>query len=531
MSTMPQSPLGAQPLEGAVSPYVRALRAHKVLVVLVTLAAVAGSIAWLQIRSPEYEASAQLLVSPLPADDETFLGLPIIRESGDPTRVVQTAATLVASPRAADLAAQRLKEGWTQKKVLDAIKVDPQGQSNILEVMATGDSASEAARVANVFTKASVDARNAALRDQVRASLRELRARQRTITDPTGQAQAELAGRIDRLNSVVQKGDPTLGLSQSATPPSSPTGPGAPLIIALALLAGLALGTGAALLAELLDRRIRDEDELIALYPIPVLVRVPNLPPRQRRRNPEAGWLMPPVVREAFRTILAQLGAGTENPRRTLMVTSASSGDGKSTSAVNLAVSIAAAGHTAILMDLDVRKPDIANLLGIESPRTIASLVSPEVLNEGLEQLLVPAPKIPGLKVLSTGGAHGDFAALDALVDHLPDLMRQAQEQAEYVVIDTPPLGEVSDALHTAHAVDAVILVVRPGNTHRRNFEIAIDLLARAATTPAGYLIIGAQQGATNIYYGYGVGLGASRGQAIAERLHLPGGSDRRSDN
>jgi capsular exopolysaccharide synthesis family protein len=266
------------------------------------------------------------------------------------------------------------------------------------------------------------------------------------------------------------------------------------------LLAGLALGSAAALLLELFDRRVRDEAELVALYPLPVLARVPKLPRRVRQKVGQGGWRMPPVVHEAFRTILAQLHSSPKSAR-SVMVTSASTGDGKTTSAINLAVSIAASGQSVILLDLDLRKPDVGRFLGIEGAHPLSTLLTPNPTGSRFVRLLESTPLVPNLRVLCAAGGAGNAADLAAFESSAAQLLAEAMQHADFVVADTPPLGEVADALRFAHAVDGTILVAWPRKTHLRNFEFARDLLERGGHTPIGYLLVGVPQGASAGYY------------------------------
>ena len=102
----------------------------------------------------------------------------------------------------------------------------------------------------------------------------------------------------------------------------------------------------------------------MALYPLPVLARIPLLKSSQLRGRQASGWHMLPAVREAFRTLMIQLGPHPEGRAHVVMVTSASTGDGKTTSAVNLAAAAAASGDPVILLDFDLRKPDVGRTLG-----------------------------------------------------------------------------------------------------------------------------------------------------------------------
>jgi capsular polysaccharide biosynthesis protein len=151
----------AQP-RGALESYLRAIRAHRLLVVVVVLATLFASIVWMTQRTPEYKATARLLVTPLPQTDE-FLGLPVIRDSGDPTRTMQTAATLLELPEAAQATADKLGGGWSAQKVLDAVDLEPEGESNILAVTARAEGKEAAIELANTFTDAALAERNAAL--------------------------------------------------------------------------------------------------------------------------------------------------------------------------------------------------------------------------------------------------------------------------------------------------------------------------------------------------------------------------------
>ena len=239
----------------------------------------------------------------------------------------------------------------------------------------------------------------------------------------------------------------------------------------------------------------------MALYPLPVLARIPLLKSSQLRGRQASGWHMLPAVREAFRTLMIQLGPHPEGRAHVVMVTSASTGDGKTTSAVNLAAAAAASGDPVILLDFDLRKPDVGRTLGVQPGTELTGLLQPDTQ---LRDLLSPAPGLPALSVLTTTVAEGDVALVEALSRRLPELIADARELCNYVVIDTAPIGEISDALRLVSDVDSIIVVTKPGNTNRANFEMMRDLLERTAYTPAGFLVIGDSTPRTSAYYAYG---------------------------
>ncbi len=489
-----------RPAEGALGPYLRAIRAHRLLVIAVMLAAVGAAIAWTAVRPASYQATANILLTPLAQEDTQFQGLNAVREAGDPTRTAQTAATLIKSTAAADRTARELGGDWTAEKVLDAISVTPEGESNILAVTGTADDATEAQQLANTFARESLAARRDIIARQATAEVERLRASQSDLGEGT-EAAATVTERINALEKVRVDGDPTLTLSQAATKPESPSGPPMAVIVLLAALAGFTLGSGGALLLELTERRIRNEDETVALYPLPVLARIPLLKSSQLRGRQASGWHMLPAVREAFRTLMIQLGPHPEGRAHVVMVTSASTGDGKTTSAVNLAAAAAASGDPVILLDFDLRKPDVGRTLGVQPGTELTGLLQPDTQ---LRDLLSPAPGLPALSVLTTTVAEGDVALVEALSRRLPELIADARELCNYVVIDTAPIGEISDALRLVSDVDSIIVVTKPGNTNRANFEMMRDLLERTAYTPAGFLVIGDSTPRTSAYYAYG---------------------------
>lgn len=501
MQLDPQPPvLHAARSEGALGPYLRALARHRLLVALVTLAAILAAVGWLLLSSPDYEADAQILVTPLPQDESAVLGLPLLRESSEPTRVVQTAATLLRSPGAAERTARELGPSWSRRTVLEAIAIEPQGESNIVAIVATSESPTLAGRMANVYAKAALDTRRDVLRRQVEGRIAEAEARERALAGEGGEAAAEVAAVLTQLESIRTNGDPTLLMSQRAVSPSAPVGAPPWLVLLLAVLGGFTIAMGVALLVEYLDRRVRDEEELLELWPLPILAHIPPLPRRLRRSGEFSVVNAPPGVREAFRSAQVQLAPGTEGAR-VIMVTSASTGDGKTTSATNLAAAMVGAGHRVILIDFDVRRPDVARVLGLGETRGLAALLSSHT---SLTDLLVQAPKLPALRVVPAG-TEGDVVLLEALSRRLPEVLAQAREVADYVVVDTAPLGEVSDALRLVDHVDDIIFVTRPGHTARTALELTRELLTRTGRQPTGQLVIGQAPGGTSVYYTYGL--------------------------
>ncbi|MDP9385613.1 MAG: CpsD/CapB family tyrosine-protein kinase [Actinomycetota bacterium] len=489
----------------------RAVRDHWLVVLLLVTLTVGAAYAALSRQQQRHRASAEILVTPFAERDEAVTGLGLIRDTGDPARTVQTAAALVESQRAAERAARALGQRWTREAVLGAVDVQPRGESNILAVTATATSQEDAVAVADAFARAALTSRQRELETQLDARIRQLRGRLRTVPQDDFAVRNDLAERLNQLEAVRVSGhDPTLTLAQPASPAGT-IGTPASLVLGLAALAGVAVGTLAAVGLEFARRRLRDEAEIRRAYPLPVLTRVPRLPRGSRgvgRQRPSA---TPAAVREAFRTLRLQLEQRRSTGPRSILVTSASAGDGKTTAAANLAFALAEAGYSVIAVDFDLRKPELAAALGVQPSQGLAALLTGQV---ELEDALVPSPESPGLRVLPAAG--GDAVMLEALMRRLPEILAETRELAECVVVDSPPLGEVADALRVVAELDEVVLVVRPGHTTRRRFELTRDLLERAGSSPTGLVLTAQALEPSKSYYVYGAANGSGPRERIA---------------
>src|SRR5271163_4253556 len=140
------SSAGSGATEQALGPYLRAIRRNWLLVLAVTLVSAAVADATILRSGPTYQASATVLVSPLPQGDADFVNTGVVLETGEPPRTVQTAAALVDSVPAAQRTAEVMGHGWTASAVQSAVSVSPRGESYVLEVTAQAGSAQEAAK-------------------------------------------------------------------------------------------------------------------------------------------------------------------------------------------------------------------------------------------------------------------------------------------------------------------------------------------------------------------------------------------------
>jgi Mrp family chromosome partitioning ATPase/capsular polysaccharide biosynthesis protein len=459
---------------------------------------VAGVIAIVSVSraGQTYQASASILVTPLPVGSSAVLGIGTVVDTGNPGQDVQTAAALIDSQEAGAAAAAQLGPPWTAGGVLSAVTVTPVGAADVLDVTASASTASDAARIANAFAKSAIAHRASVVQGQINRTLTALEARLATLPAASAEAQA-VAGQVAQLRTIQGTGrEPTMSISQLAVPPGSPTGTAPWLIVLLAMIGGVILGSVAALGLEAFSRPVRDGDELAALYQLPVLASIPRI--RGRRRHRLAPWELSSVGFEQIRMLRVQLSLGSPGP--VIMVTSAGAGDGKTTVAASLAAAYAEAHQDVILIDLDTRKPDLMKVLGIEHAEVDRT--------NGLDAALVAVPRLPRVRVLPA--PPGGPMTFEALLRRLPDQLAEARRSASCVIIDTAPIGEVSDALRVAPLCDQVVLVGRPGHTDRRRLRVARDMLARAHARTVGLVLVGDEWAPSGNEYGYGYSTGLS---------------------
>lgn len=514
-------------VEEAAGTYLRALRRYWPLVLGSVVVSAAVAFFTTSRSGDTYEATASILVSPLGGADATFAGTGVVTDTGDPTRTVQTAAALLDSPRAAALTASAMGGRWTENGVQAAVTVAPRGQSNVLGATARASTAEDASRLANTFAQAAVATRSKLVLRNIDLKLQALEHRLQQLPQSVATAgKEELAARIAQLEAVRATGaDPTLRVAQLAKPPSGPTGFSDGFLILLSAVVGFALGSVAAVALAYFSPRVGDETEVSLLLPTPVLGAVPKVSYVERRQGlgPTA---MPPFVFEQIRKIRAQISIGGEGS--VLMVTSADPGDGKTTVAAGLGAAFAESKEEVVLLDLDLRRPRLAKLFGLEP--SVWRL--PEYRAGSLADMLVPVPGLQHVKVFSVRAA--SISVLERLIGQLPELLSEARELAQWIVLDTPPIGEVSDGLRFAPYCDGVVLVVRARRTDRSRLILAYNQLTRVGARIVGVVVNDQRRSPSRASYAgeyHGVGWESSvpTGGADARWRSAPARSQRTS--
>jgi tyrosine-protein kinase len=485
---------------GAVR-YIETIHERWWLIALATLVALLVAGLYIAVATPKYHAEADLLVTPASSGDNSMSGLGLLTESTDPTQTVSTAARLVATTDVAAMVKGRLHDPRSPHDLLKKLTAEPIAQSSLVAVTAEANSARAAQRLANAFANAAVDIRSAALHTQISSQLPRLRAQLKTLPPAEQTGAGTLGQRIADLEALLAAPDPTLRVTTPAAKPTSPFSPRKKLALIAGLLGGLIIGVGAAFASQALDPRLRREEQLRELFRLPLLARIP------RMRDPRTGPLPParltPAATEAYRTLRATLAATVGEGARSILITSSSAGEGKSTSAINFADALAVAGHRVILIEGDLRRPTIARALGIQPVAGIGAVL---VNHVSMEEAIVTTPEygrnLGFLLVEHTSAPLADRLSLPTA----RKLVAEAEALADYVVIDSPPLTEVIDALPIAQEVDAVVIMARMGTSRLNRLADLGEILEQGGIKPAGIVVTAGRERTGSYYSTYHTG-------------------------
>jgi capsular exopolysaccharide synthesis family protein len=484
--------LQPSPEEEGLKRYVETIRERIWLVVGALVVTTLVAIIYVATATKTYEATSQLLVTPTPATDPVLASLGLLVESSDPTRDIETATQLVKTPQVATLVKADLKSPDSTSTLLSKITSSPVAQSNLVAVTASADSADQARDLANSFARSTVQERSTAFQTEVTARIQQL------------QNSAVSGKDVQELQALQGAPDPNFRVATVAETPGSPTSPRPLLSIAAGIFAGLVLGIGGAFLSQTLDPTLRREAQLRRLYRLPILARVPRQGGGRRgKRIPLGPRRLSAAGAEAYRTLRAtiarQPNEGSEG--QVILVTGPGAAEGKSTTAVNLASSLSLTGKDVILIETDLRRPSLGPVLGLEPSK--GGVVSVLIENTRLSSALTASSTYgPNLRVLLADQV-GDGWITDLFSIPAADAMiKEARRLADYVVIDSPPLNEVVDALPLARQADDVLIVVRLGTTRLDRLNQLAELLAESDITPIGFTVVGGNlPGRSNYYY------------------------------
>lgn len=500
----------------------RILRIHSRFIALIVLIVVVAAGAYTFSLSPYYVSEAKVQVKPA--------GLPVqqIQEVATEDVSMLTEQEIASSSSVAVLAAHKIPGDDSAENLLEALSVGTMPETEILSFKFTAASAPLARAGAQAFAEAYLQNR----RDQVLASLTqaaetlqeqivslneqidEINSEIAVTVDPTTLDELKLRRRsltiratalLNEQTELSASGSLDVGYPfQPAEEPNGPAGPQPVKNIALALAIGLGLGLALALLRERLDDRLRSAEDVESAIEAPILAIVPTT----RQKGPSdlvfsTGDGEDMTASESFRTLRTSiLFSSIEHGLTTLLVTSANPGEGKTRVTANLGVAMAQAEKSVALVSGDLRRPRLNEALGGPRPsRGLTNVLSGEIsLSNALIKLPVQGAQ-NRLLFLSTGPVPSNPSELLSS-NAMRRVLAELAEMCELVLIDSPPVLPVSDALALGHVVDGVLMVTDPRRTTRRALQQARLELGKVESRVIG-VVMNRYDDAADAYGGY----------------------------
>lgn len=315
----------------------------------------------------------------------------------------------------------------------------------------------------------------------------------RSAVDRLTQRAQDLGQQVQEIARIVNEdvGQLRMAILEPALPSTTPTSPQKGRTMALSLVLGVLLGGGLAVGRDWLNHAKRSAEDISALLDLPILGVIPSMSQRQRIQDRGRKVLLQPDSdeAEAFRSVRTAVFFGMpKHAARTLSVTSPAEGDGKSTLVSNLAIAIAHAGQKTIILDADLRKPMQHTIFEMNHKERCLSNVLAGRMK--LSEAIQPTG-IRNLHLLT----HGHAASSSAETLSSPwfaALLQRLAKVYDRVIIDTPPVTDVTDAQIVGALCDVTILVLRTDRSAQRTAQRAVDALGRVHARLLGVVLNGA---------------------------------------
>ena len=494
--------LGADP---TIRGYLRVVRRGRWWVAAFSLLGLGISLALSLTATRQYTAAAQLLVQ--------SVGNVNIATGSNQTVItptdVQTELQLVTS-------AQVQSQVRAQLGSTPGVSASEVGQTNIIAVTAVSPDSARAAQIANAYARAFVSWSTATSISNLTVAENQLTKQINTIGTEIGKLpsssaaqlsalsnqQAVLKGQLAQLQVAGATASTGLELVTPATVPTSPSSPKPLENVLLGLIAGLILGIGAAFLRDNLDDTLVTAEAVERVTGSPVLAMVPMVASWRKNVDPVVISVSDPSSQpaEAYRSLRTSLQfVRNDGAMRIILVTSPSAGDGKTATVVNLGAVFAQAGARVVLVSCDLRRPGLSQFLAPDEHVELSSVLTGL---EPLDRVLSPVPGVDGLWAFGTREVAANPTELLS-GNRMRSLIDDLAGRFDLVLIDSPPVLPVADALILSGYADAVLLLVSAGRTRRGELRRATEKLAQASAPVVGAVLnkATAQDG-----YGYGYG-------------------------
>lgn len=270
---------------------------------------------------------------------------------------------------------------------------------------------------------------------------------------------------------------------EEAKTPENPSTPRKKRNILLGLILGLFGGIGIAFFLEYLDNTVKYPDDVQDRFGVPVLSSVPLL---NAKKSPELAAVTEPsnAFAESYKSIrTAVLLSSAGGPPKKLLVTSMSAGEGKTTTAVNLAIAFAGAGKRTLLVDGDMRRPRIHNIFDLENDVGLSTYLA-----GGSDAETHPVDAVENLFIITAGPTPPNPSELLG-PERLDAFLTSAGKHFDHVIFDSPPVLTVSDSLILSKILDGAIIVARAGKATYEMIEKGLKVLGDIRAPILGFVL------------------------------------------
>ena len=505
----------AEPGNGAtLHSYLVVLRRRKWWVIAIALLGLAVSLALSLAQPKKYSATAQLLVQ------SSNQGVTLGAAQQVTTTDVQTDLQLATSAPVVQIVRSQLGSS-------PAISASEVAQTNVISLTASSPTPARAALIANTYAQAFVkQTQQAAIRnlgsaqtqlqDQIRSIGRQIKSLQgkpaaaAQVTALVNQ-QSVLKGEVAQLQVNGAAATSAVEFVTPAHTPASPSSPKPTQDALLGLAAGLLLGLGAAFLRDSLDDALSSSEAVEKVAGAPVLAMVPMVSSWKKRDSAVVVSAAEPssVAAEAYRSLRTSLQFTRQaHELRTLLVTSPAAAEGKTSTLANLGAVFAQTGERVVLVSCDLRRPRLGRFFGFDEQTGLTTVLLGQ---QSLEQALRPVRNYDCLWTLGAGPIPPNPAELLGR-EQTREVFAALRENFDLVLIDSPPVLPVTDAMILSRHADATLLVVAAGQTRRTELHHTMEKFNQAKAPVIGMVLneVTKQTGYAS-GYGSGYGYGAER--------------------
>jgi succinoglycan biosynthesis transport protein ExoP len=488
--------------------YLFLLRSYLWLLMLTAVLAGVAAFGVSKLITPVYQASTTLLIDEAPGVNTSDYNSLLASE-----RRARTYAQLLTEEPVLETTIQRLSLGMDVETLKKRVKAEWVSNTQLIELQAEDTNPQQAARIANTIaevfseqTQALQNSRYAASKESLLAQLADLdeqiqqasialgalgnipedkaeRDRLEALLAQYRQTYTELLESYEQLRAAEAQTTSNVIQVEPATPPTRPARPKVLLNVVVAALLGMVLAAAMAFAREALDETIKSPEEVTRHLGLPVLGLVAHI---ETEEGLIAATQPLSPASEAFRSLRTNIRyTSVDHPLQTILITSPSPEDGKTTVAANLGVVLAQNNNRVVLMEGDLRRPGLHKILDLPNRIGMSDLfVEPQDYLDGALQ----KTEVPGLLALTSGDLPPNPSELlDS--GRARQILSQVMERSDVVLVDAPPVMAIADAVALAPHVTGVLLVLRAGKTSLAAGKQAVEQLRRVGANLIGAVL------------------------------------------